>query len=69
MVDYAGPIVESLVKNLQVDRRWKPVPIDMRSPLGVEQVKKEWIYYFDIGDLMTLNPISIKDLKQKYNLD
>ena len=67
LVEKAAPEVKSLDDRLNGDRSKTATPIDMRSNLGVDHCK-EWIYYFDIGDLMTLDPITRKDLKKTYSL-
>ena len=46
-------------------RNFKGVPIDLRSPLGVES-KNNWIFYYSINEALTLVPISVKEIKQTY---
>ena len=63
LVEKAAPEVKSLDDRLNGDRSKIATPIDMWSFLGVDHCK-EWIHYFDIGDLMNLDPITRKDLKK-----
>jgi len=40
----------------------KPLKIDMRSVLGVQHYN-DWIHSYNIGDLMTIEPITLQEIK------
>ena len=46
-------------------KNFKGVPIDLRSPLGVES-KNNWIFHYSINEALTLVPISAKEIQQTY---
>ena len=63
-------MLESLVQRLgprKVAPTSKPPKLDVRSVLGVQHYN-EWIYSYNIGDLMIIEPLEMADLKSNFGL-
>lgn len=64
------PMLESLVQRLGPRKTVptsKPPKLDVRSVLGVQHYN-EWIYSYNIGDLMIIEPLEMADLKSNFGL-
>ena len=66
------PILESLAQRLGTKKPQgglpaKPPKLDMRSVLGVQHYN-DWIYSYNIGDVMVIEPLEMADLKSNFGL-
>lgn len=64
------PVLESLVQRLGPKRQGavlKPPKLDLRSVLGVQHYN-DWIYSYNIGDLMVVEPLEMAELKSNMGL-
>jgi len=65
------PVLESLVQRLGPKRQNSAQPkapkLDMRSVLGVQHYN-DWIYSYNIGDLMIVEPLEMTELKSNMGL-
>ena len=64
LVVKAAPTVEFILNKLKNKRtrNLKTPKLDMRSVLGVQR-HNDWIYSYNIGDMMLLQPLSLYELK------
>lgn len=64
------PVLESLIQRLGPKRPnagQKPPKLDLRSVLGVQHYN-DWIYSYNIGDLMVVEPLEMAELKSNMGL-